>query len=527
MIGPQDETIDMRNGSRPGHRGFGHGDRRAAILAQMSFPVRTLVLVVTAFLVASALLVVASALAINGMKNRLVENARAEIRSQGEKASEAIAATLRGHHATSLDEIARAPEVQAQLQVLSRSGDVVLVAMVDSAGKCVVQQRGPDSMLPGEPIKRPGNRLDGVLPESEGLTWSLEVMPMPEGVKAERVPIKVADKTMGWLEVGVAEDSMRARLDPISRMISGWLTVLVGLVLAFLAVVLYLLNKIALRHVALEREHAQAEHLATIGTLASGLAHEIRNPLHAMNLHLDAAREELEDPRPTSPEAAARIVGNVQNQIRSLSMTLTNFMNYAVPGRLEKESLPLATLVGEVATLLAPEFSARQVVVERDIPEDAYIDADPTAVRQVLTNVLMNAAQVMERSPVRRIAISAEGREAGRWVLHIDDTGPGLPPGKEQAIFEVFQSGRPGGTGFGLAIARRLMEAHGGAITAVTRLEGGARFSLFFLAVTPVPAAAGAQKSWRADESGRLAAGVQPAPRDALQGAGAGEAPRA
>lgn len=495
---PDDETIDMRSVDTRSLRPFGHGDRRAAILAQMSFPVRTLVLVVTAFLVASAVLVVASALVINSMKNQLVENARAEIRRQGEEASRNIAATLQGRQAQSLDEIARAPEVQAQLQVLSRSGDVVLVAMVDSAGKCVIQQRGADPLLDNKPIRRTGNRLDGALPDAEGLTWSLEVMPMPEGVKAERVPIQHQGQTMGWIEVGVAEDHLRARLDPISRMISGWLTVLVAVILAFLAVVLFLLNKIALRHVTLEREHAQAEHLASIGTLASGLAHEIRNPLHAMNLHLDAAREELEDPRPQSPEAAARIVGNVQNQIRSLNATLTNFMNYAVPGRLEKEVLPLAPLVGEVATLLAPEFAARQVSVERDVPDDAYIDADPTAVRQVLTNVLMNAAQVMEKATERRIVIRAEGREAGRWALHVDDTGPGLPPGKEQVIFDVFFSGRPGGTGFGLAIARRLMEAQGGSIAAVTRMEGGARFTMVF--------AAAARKA--VEESGRLGLGV-------------------
>lgn len=521
MLRPEDETIDMRvkspGAGGPGdHLGPGAGRRRGALLTQMSFPVRTLVLVVTAFLIASGLLVVASALVINGMKNRLVENARAEIRAQGEKASSAIAQTLHGRQAHSLDEIARAPEVQAQLQVLSRSGDVVLVAIVDSEGKCVIQQRGPDAMIDSKPVRRPGSRLDGVLPSNESLTWSLEVMPMPEGVKAERVPIHLAGETVGFIEVAVAEESMRARLDPISRMISGWLTVLVGLILAFLAVVLFLLNKIALRHVALEREHGEAEHLATIGTLASGLAHEIRNPLHAMNLHLDAAREELEDPRPTSPEAAARIVGNVQNQIRSLNATLTNFMNYAVPGRMEQEVLPLAPMVSEVVTLLAPEFAARQVVVDRVIPEEAFISADPTAVRQVLTNVLLNAAQAMEKSQERRISLTTEGREPGRWALHIDDTGPGLPPGKEQAIFEVFFSGRPGGTGFGLAIAKRLMEGQGGAITAVSRMEGGARFSLSFVAARRWP-----------DEGGRASAGSAMAGRgEGLIGPMGGEAAR-
>ncbi|MBI5154767.1 hypothetical protein HZA57_05975 [Candidatus Poribacteria bacterium] len=257
---------------------------------------------------------------------------------------------------------------------------------------------------------------------------------------------------------------------------------MVILVVACLALTIYLLYRAGLRHVQLQRRHDEVQHMASIGTMASGLAHEIRNPLHAMNLHLSAAADELDDPREGSPDHVRRIVGNVQRQIGSLNTILTNFMNYAMPTKLEAEPLRAAALVREVGLLLEPEFERRGVSFACDVPESAWIMADPSGVRQVLLNVLLNAAQALEEAPQREIRVELKNIETGRAHLTIDDTGPGLPPGKEEGIFDVFVSHRKGGTGFGLAIARRIMEELDGSIHGQTRTGGGARFTLTFRA---------------------------------------------
>ncbi len=454
---------------------------RQRLVSRLPLRFQSMLIAAAIFLGTGALVVLFSAVFINQLKNQMVEVAREEIRRVGENASREIEGIIadyehRGMQINSLSEIAYDPDIRAQFRILSGQQDVVLTAMINSDGTCIYQY-GDTKICP----ERRGSKLKGVIPGiDDQMTWEFEVRGFPEGVDPERVPVMSHGKTIGYIEYGVEESLALAKLDPISNHISRNLSWMVCLVILTFGLALYLLTKVSKHHLELQRRHDEAQHFASIGTLASGLAHEIRNPLHAMNLHLEAAGEELDDPRENSPEVVKRTITNVQKQIHSLSSILTNFMNYAIPTKLDQESLRLHGLTGEVINLLEPEFDSRNVKVEREISEDAWILADPTAVRQVITNVLLNAAQAMEKSERREIHLRATLQESGTWTVTIDDTGPGLPPGKETAIFDAFVSERKGGTGFGLAIAHRLMEDQGGSITAQTRPEGGARFTLVF-----------------------------------------------
>lgn len=474
--------------------------RRVQLFGNASLRTRTAMTAMALFLVFAGVTALVSAFMVNHLKNRLVATAHDEIRIQGEEARAQIERVLAESGASRLDAIANDPIVRAELRFMSRTGGVVLAAMIDSDGNCLFQQFGDEEVLSNCTKRHAhGDTLGGMIPENGDMTWELRVRPMPEGVAREQIPIHKGGVTVGYLEYGVSDAAALGRLEPISRAITRGLFNMVALVAAFLGIGLFLLARVSQRHVALQRQHDEAQRMASIGAMASGLAHEIRNPLHAMNLHLEAAKDEIEDPRGDSPERVQRVIGNVQSQIGALNAILTNFMKFALPGRIETEPVRLAPLVGEVVTMLSPEFDNRDAAVFRTVPDDAWIDADQTAARQVLTNLVLNALQIMEGRERREIRISAE-RAGEDWIVLVDDTGPGLPPGAESSIFEAFVSHRKGGTGFGLAIARRLMEEQGGAIAAANTAEGGARFILRFR-----PAAAPAKSA--APDGARRAAG--------------------
>lgn len=136
-------------------------------------------------------------------------------------------------------------------------------------------------------------------------------------------------------------------------------------------------------------------------------------------------------------------------------------------------------LVREVTSFLKPEMEARQIAVELNVPEEPVsIEADYKALHQVLMNVLINARQALEKvEGERRVLVTLENGKKG-VRLTVDDSGPGIPAGEEEIIFNTFVTRRDGGTGFGLSIARRIVEGHGGRIRATRGPLGGARIEL-------------------------------------------------
>lgn len=458
-----------RDARKASHRGV-------ALLGRYSLRFQTVVIAMALLLAFGVVAVVTSALLVNSLKNRMVGVAREEMRLLGEEASQQIQMVMEREGASTLGEVANDPVVRAQLRILTADGSVVLAAMVDSDGNCIYQQFGNEQLLEDCPSRK-AREVGGRLPANEDLTWNLQVRELPAGIDAERVPISAAGQTVGFIEYGMADSVKLARLDPISRHITTSLSIMAVLVAGFLGLTVFLLYRVANRHIELQRSHDEAQQMAVVGSMASGLAHEIRNPLHAMNLHLEAALDEVNDPREDSYEQVGNVITRVQGQIANLNAILTNFMNYAMPGRIEQEPARLAALVGEVAMTLGPDIDSHGVSVERRIPDDAWVEVDPTAIRQVFTNIILNAVQVMDKVPERKLSISAE-RQGHHWVLFVDDSGPGIPEGEEARIFEAFVSHRAGGSGFGLSIAKRIIEEHGGTILASTRPEGGARFAM-------------------------------------------------
>ncbi len=203
----------------------------------------------------------------------------------------------------------------------------------------------------------------------------------------------------------------------------------------------------------------EAERLASVGELAAGVAHEIRNPLAAV---VNATALLEREAALTADERAATI-GAVRKEARRLNGILSDFLRFARPGEPKRVDGHLGDVVTHVTALIgehragAPHL-ALETCVDPDVPRFAF---DPDQLTQVLWNVSLNAIEAMKGQGRLRIHARREGDEA---VIEVADTGPGIPPDDLRRIFEPFYSKRPGGTGLGLPIARRIVTAHGGRI---------------------------------------------------------------
>jgi signal transduction histidine kinase len=232
----------------------------------------------------------------------------------------------------------------------------------------------------------------------------------------------------------------------------------------------------ALRHAssqrerrALERRAAEAEALAHMGTLAAGLAHEIRNPLNAalLQLHLlgrgvarldEAAREGLE-----------RRVTIVEGELKRLERLLSDFLELARPRPMAREPVDLGALVGEVLTFQEPAAQAQGIALLRRTEEGVLALGDRERLKQVLYNLVANA---LEASGAGAVTVGCERDPDGERVrLRVADTGRGIPRATLARIFEPFFTTKEAGTGLGLSIVRQIVQRLGGDVE-VRSVEG-------------------------------------------------------
>ena len=235
----------------------------------------------------------------------------------------------------------------------------------------------------------------------------------------------------------------------------------------------------------LEVRLAGAEKRAEIGHLASGLAHEIKNPLNALSLGLDVLRRRH---RPLD-EAAAKEYGSrieaLREEINRLAILINNFLAYGRPLTLSFAPTDLAGLVRHTLSDLAETAMQAHVTIEEDIPESVpQLRADANLLKSSIWNLVQNGIQAMERhGGLLRVSLSSEngGDEPGRrLVVSVEDEGPGIPEADLARLFDPYFSKKEGGVGLGLAMVKRIVEEHGGRVTAGSRLDGrsGALFRI-------------------------------------------------
>jgi signal transduction histidine kinase len=220
------------------------------------------------------------------------------------------------------------------------------------------------------------------------------------------------------------------------------------------------------------------EKLASLGMLAAGVAHEIRNPLTAIKAAVFIQQKKF---APGSPERADAEL--VQREILRLERIVTEFLQFARPAEPHLVKTPANAPLKEVQSFLAPELARAniQLVVEGVTP--LQINADTEQIKQVLINLVQNAADSIERDGTITLRARADrkplaDRETNVVVLEVADTGKGIPPEVEKRLFDPFFTTKSTGTGLGLSIAACLVEKHGGALQYQTQVNRGTTFGI-------------------------------------------------
>lgn len=225
-------------------------------------------------------------------------------------------------------------------------------------------------------------------------------------------------------------------------------------------------SRSAARLAAIEARTTHEQRLVALGSMSSVMAHELRNPLASLKGHAQLLVEDLEEPQKRAK--AERVVKEAER----LELLTTSLLDFVRDGPIERISTPTRELVDRAIEGLA---RSRVDIRMSDAPERVLVDADRLA--RALHNVVDNALQATSDGEPIELSIETIGNEV---AMTVRDHGVGIPPGSESQIFEPFHTTRTKGTGLGLAVARRILEQHGGSLTGENHRDGGAVFQLRF-----------------------------------------------
>ena len=225
----------------------------------------------------------------------------------------------------------------------------------------------------------------------------------------------------------------------------------------------------------MEETMRRSEKLATIGQLAAGIAHEIRNPLASISGSIQLLKEEKGEGKNTQ-----RLMEIILAESSRLNRLITDFLLYAQPPKLNKQKVVVGALVDNTLEVFSrsPQWT-KNIKLSKSIEPNTAIAGDPQQLEQVLWNLFINAVDAMEGKGMLEVKVNKNGR-GDKVTLLVSDTGKGIAPKDINKIFDPFFTTKEGGSGLGLSIVHKIVEIHGGDISVENQPERGATFSLTF-----------------------------------------------
>jgi len=222
----------------------------------------------------------------------------------------------------------------------------------------------------------------------------------------------------------------------------------------------------------IEDEIEISRRLAAIGRLTSGVAHEVKNPINAIVVHLEVLRQKLQEADPDT----RRHMDVIGSEIRRLDRVVQTLVDFTRPVELRLAETDLRKLVEDVITLASPEAAQRQVRIHREAspsPLPVRIDAD--LLKQAILNIVVNGVQSMPEGGNLYVAATREGENA---LIAVRDEGPGIPADVRDKIFNLYFTTKKGGSGIGLSVSYRILQLHHGSLEFDSAEGHGSVFSL-------------------------------------------------
>jgi len=235
----------------------------------------------------------------------------------------------------------------------------------------------------------------------------------------------------------------------------------------------------------MEQQVRTAERLSALGTLAAAMAHEIRNPLEALNLNLALLNHNLEiRPGGTQEgEKAGKYLKILESEVYRLEKIVDNFLSFARPSSEPMAPVRLDAIIRQVGELIANQARSRKISLELALEEAVVVAGSEDQLKQAFLNLAINSLEAMPEGGTLRISLEASGGAAMESlrrmaVVNIQDTGVGIPAEQIPRLFDPYFTTRPKGTGLGLTIVHRIIREHHGSIAAASTPGEGSTFTV-------------------------------------------------
>jgi signal transduction histidine kinase len=212
---------------------------------------------------------------------------------------------------------------------------------------------------------------------------------------------------------------------------------------------------------ALEERLRETEHLTALGQLASGIAHEIRNPLNFISLSIDHLKDKIGSAAPEEREKMANLMTSIKSETWRLNNMVENFLKYGRPMKLEIKWINFNLLLKEVINLAHQKTVEQGIEIDSHLEEIPLIEGDEEKIKTCLMNVIANGIQAMPAGGKLQISAS---RKQNDILFEILDTGEGITPEDLKKVFQPYFTTKPLGIGLGLALTKRIVEEHHGNI---------------------------------------------------------------
>ena len=283
-------------------------------------------------------------------------------------------------------------------------------------------------------------------------------------------------KTMGLIRIGYSPKEIHPVLSQIKKNVA--LSVFFFLILGISAITLIGVNQN--RHLrkmkAMEDRIQLVERLSSLGHLAAGVAHEIRNPLNAIGMGLQRLKREFLPQNESKKEEYISFMELILKEIRRVNEIIEQFLTLSRPFQLNLRRSPLQDLLKNLVTLFQEEASSLGITLQTEISAELpVVKMDPERLTQALINIMKNGMQAMRQGGTLRI----ETRFLKDAVeVMISDSGSGIPSEQMEKIFNYYYTTKENGVGLGLPIAHRIIEAHGGQLKIESRVDSGTKVTV-------------------------------------------------